>query len=396
MRTILNILTFSVCVALVCGCKHSKKTVTDATIVTFDNPEPRPIVPGDYFSEIKFVVLEEGEDSFIRGVAQAELADSLLFVSDYEKLCAFGLDGRFVSKIGRNGRGPGEYVEISCFFVDKDNKTVTVVDNGTGHFIEYGFDGMHISSTEISIGSLSTVAMLAGDGKLLISNALISPNDDTYTLVDPKHPEWKDNFGTYAPLTAEGYGEKFAWHPMTHSGRSILFTMPLDNTIYEYSDGEFSEKYYIETPQKMPPKERMRPGTLEDGIFFRQVIQLVRDEGYFGGFRDIFEADDLIFISCTTPKGDIQGMFVMDKRSNTGEYLLLESHGPHFLRNPVYGFSASDGNTLVHFLPDMQVSYHKQLLEEDREGVWPDFAAALDSIAEDSGKQLMIVYELKN
>lgn len=387
MKICFNILMFAVCVACFFGCKEVAKVSAEAIIVTCDNYEPRPIETADYFSEVKIVPLEETENCILEYVRQAELRDSLLFVSDGDNLCVFDLDGRFVSKIGRKGRGPGEYMGMIGFVVDTDDRTVAVLDHVAEHIARYGYDGEYISSEHIpgALG-IGRTAVLAGDGKVLVNNVFYPSNNALYALVDPAHPDRTEDFYDYEPIKADG--SFFTAHPMTRSGEGVLFTVPCENAVYEYSDGRFSQKYHIEIPKEIVPKEALT----DNSPYLSQIVDQV-DNGYFGGFTDIFDTDNLIFIHYWD-KMAYPGVYVLDKKSNTGEYLSYP-YGQELLKRPVFPFSASDGDMMVGLVSSVPLMSLRHTATDAADGEIHDgLRAALDDMA-DSGNPLMVVYELK-
>ncbi len=393
MKIFLTTLTYAVCVAFFFGCKRSENKSTDATVITFDNYQPRTIEVDSYFADIKIVPLETNEKGIFSHVAQIELVDSLLFVSDLDNLCLFNIDGEFISKIGRQGRGPGEYSVLKGFFVDADKATVSIIDDGNGGILTYGFDGKHIASKEIPGAQFSWgySALLADDEKVLIVNRYNPIRNMAYSVVDIRRPERVDFFNTYDPVKLENYSYHFAQHPMTRSGNKIHLTMPLDHTVYEYSDGEVYPKYHIETPQEMIPKERIDGAAGPGNSYFSQIIDLTID-GYFGGFTDIFETDDSIFLHYMA-KGAYPGLYVMDKNAAKGEYFLYPS-AIEQLKSPVFPFSASDGNTLVSLVPVHQAMFLKIYIG-DGEEVSADMRDALSRMDE-SSNPMLVVYTLKD
>jgi hypothetical protein len=70
----------------------------------------------------------------------------------------FDKNGKFIRKIGRLGAGPGEYLSIYDFCIDKERKEVYILDSGKGKIHKYDFEtGKYISSIE-SIPSGSNAA----------------------------------------------------------------------------------------------------------------------------------------------------------------------------------------------------------------------------------------------
>ncbi len=98
----------------------------------------------DVFEHIRFLPLETNDTCLIRWVSQIKLNDSLIFINDYwKRILVFDLSsGKFKRQIGRTGKGPEEYLEVSDFLINKD--TVEILDYRK---IEcYSLQGKHLKS----------------------------------------------------------------------------------------------------------------------------------------------------------------------------------------------------------------------------------------------------------
>ena len=352
MRDIQNIAVIILCAIFFFGCGSPTNNNADVITVKFDNSQPRPVEVGNYFSDIKLVPLETTMQSVFSYIKQTELKDSLLFICDDNKLVIFNTNGEFISNIGRQGRGPGEFGAIKGFFIDPADQTVSIIDGSNGRLIKYGLDGEYISSREIPDGLFTWgyYAMHAGDDKVLIFNTYNPIHNMAYTLMDLKEPQKSEAFHTYSPVELDGYAYHFAQHPMTHSGDDIHFTMPFDNIIYKYSDGEVVKKYYVEVPQDMVSKDMFQK---MEGTYIPKLLDLTMKD-YFGGFTDIFETDNLLFLHYMA-KYLYPGLYVMDKKSGTGSYFSYPST-EDVLKYPVFPFSTCDGNTIISIVSEMDLN----------------------------------------
>lgn len=322
---------------------------------------------------------------------QVEMMDSLIFVHDGHHLFAFRDDGKFVSQIGRKGRGTGEFIGFRGFFVDENKRAVTIIDPVKNLLLSYAFDGSYLSSTEIPAGlyDWGYFAMPVEDDKVFIFNSHNPGNNMAYTLMDRNKMAQVKYFNTYDPVKIEDYTYHFAAHPMTRSGNGIHFTMPLDDRVYEYSDGSVVEKYRVETPSEIIAKDAMRK-RIERETYLPALVKLTSD-GYFGGFTDIFEVEDYIFIHYMA-KSFYPGLFVLDKSSNTGSYHAFPSAEGLF-GSPVFPFSASDGNRIVSIVSPDRLIYLKEYANSDVD-TGQELHTALKSM-DMNDNTLMVIYTPK-
>ena len=67
-----------------------------------------------------------------------------------EKICYFSKEGNYLASVGQKGRGPGEYIEISSYYVCDD--TVSIYSNGSKSILHYIFKDSvfaHIGTSQI-------------------------------------------------------------------------------------------------------------------------------------------------------------------------------------------------------------------------------------------------------
>jgi hypothetical protein len=103
----------------------------------------------ELFDTISIVPLETTEQSIIGVVTKIKILNDTIFVLDNMKaksLTMFTMKGKFIRKIGNIGNGPGEYVEPTDFFVDKN---ITVYDQYQQKIITYTKGGTLISDRKL-------------------------------------------------------------------------------------------------------------------------------------------------------------------------------------------------------------------------------------------------------
>lgn len=78
---------------------------------------------------LEYVPLETDTACLLKGISQAYMTDSLIFVTDNSKLLKFDINGKFIARIGNTGRGPGEYTRVMNFLIDDNNKEILVLSS---------------------------------------------------------------------------------------------------------------------------------------------------------------------------------------------------------------------------------------------------------------------------
>ncbi|MDR2148137.1 MAG: 6-bladed beta-propeller [Tannerella sp.] len=83
------------------------------------------------YKKVSVIPLETNESCLIGNISKIRVFDRYIFVLDFNKaksLFVFDREGHFIRKIGNTGNGPGEFIEPVDFTIDRDNKTVYVLD----------------------------------------------------------------------------------------------------------------------------------------------------------------------------------------------------------------------------------------------------------------------------
>ena len=83
------------------------------------NREPRMKL-SEFVKDIKFIPLELTDECLLRGVERAEITDEYIYVvdkPDHRSPCVYQFDhkGNFIRRIGSQGQGPEEFIEMRGF-----------------------------------------------------------------------------------------------------------------------------------------------------------------------------------------------------------------------------------------------------------------------------------------
>jgi hypothetical protein len=94
--------------------------------------------------EVRKIALETSDDCLIGGIQQVLHGGDRIFVLDHAgpRIHVFDADGKFLRQVGNNGRGPGEYLYVSCITADTEYKHLYVASGSK--IIRYDFEGNFI------------------------------------------------------------------------------------------------------------------------------------------------------------------------------------------------------------------------------------------------------------
>lgn len=131
--------------------EQSKEQLTLKTL-NLSKQEMANIRYSDLFSEVVFVPLEVAKNSLIGDVYTVRIYNDTLYVFDKfdaKSLFLYTLEGKFIRRIGTQGKGPGEYTNPYDFRVNMTNRTISFLDSYTSRIIIYSIEGKHIKDIKL-------------------------------------------------------------------------------------------------------------------------------------------------------------------------------------------------------------------------------------------------------
>jgi len=134
---------------------NNKKYPKNETIV-FEKPyphiidikegygNPTEIKLSSIADSIKYIVLSKEKDVIIDAFPDLQMTDSDIYINFRGLIYRFAMSGKFLNTIGKNGRGPEEYMSGSQFAISSSNNNVYVKRNYMDDYISYKSSGEFI------------------------------------------------------------------------------------------------------------------------------------------------------------------------------------------------------------------------------------------------------------
>lgn len=244
---VINYLTY-LCVLLCVGCRQLSNT-TPASIVITSTVEGTDSVPSyqEIFDSIQFIPLETNKKSLIGDIRQLIVSHNRLFVSDYESIKCFSINGNYLFDVGGKGRGPGEYTQAANICCDSsyiyifDQLKLYQYDVYTGRFIK----NIRLSEPNAySVVKDNYIYCYGMANGIKISCYAIEDTDKSQLLYAPQKGE------TIIPVE----------FPLIQSGSRLFYCDPLRGIIYELSDGKMNKYLYYDMKDKFIPEKELLSG----------------------------------------------------------------------------------------------------------------------------------------
>jgi hypothetical protein len=131
------------------------------------------------FKDYWIIKLDAGKDEYIDNFASFKVLNDKIYVLDRFKSKAvfiFTLDGQYINKIHKVGKGPGEYLHMADFDVDKETGNILILDWNKGAVLSYDISGNYITTLNLN-NRYSTFTKY--NDRYLMSNHYSSNKEDT-------------------------------------------------------------------------------------------------------------------------------------------------------------------------------------------------------------------------
>ena len=278
-RQFVVILNLTVMTTLI-ACTHANQVEGGIEVIKINDLQ----IENDYslsdLIEVSKVIPLETRDSCLIGVITKVLGfQNQYYILDSRSakgLFIFNDQGRFIRRIGKIGKGPGEYIIPDDFSIDEEAKQVYILNRRAGNVLQYSLNGIFIDEFQIDFSALN----------LEVANDCIAfAALDNYELfVTDKHGKT-----LYSKFPNEYYLPILG--PLSKSNNKILFAHFMCDTIFSVDRDCVKPRYFIDfEDNKLTKKEYDRLKiTLKNG-FSQRIIEekYMQDVFWLGQVSEVF------------------------------------------------------------------------------------------------------------
>ncbi|MGF1587108.1 MAG: 6-bladed beta-propeller [Bacteroidales bacterium] len=125
------------------SCKESEKSSIPVIDIAGNIDNFKQINLSDLVCNMEYVVLESIPEAMLRGISFLDISEDYILVSDMDKCLLFDRSGNFISRIGSEGRGPGEndaFIQVKIFddriFLPDARSSKINIFNTKGEFLK--------------------------------------------------------------------------------------------------------------------------------------------------------------------------------------------------------------------------------------------------------------------
>jgi len=341
-----------------CGGKRYKYSLDDIPIVIdFESNKRLPLQLPLPVIHIKYVTLETSRDCLIGTINKILIRNNRIYVSDFNQarsLFVFDLDGKYLFKISKIGKGPGEYISLHDFDIHT-NGDIYIFDNHGWKFLVFNSAGEHLRDIKMNY-SPSHFCLLEDKmywSKLKEHGRMLA-NLSVYDMVKKR---------TDFLLTDKEFlyliGMSYSSYDFYYSPNIIYYSPIFSEVIYSINDEGVFPAIGIKNLHK--PPEHIVEKWLNTPV--RELSDFLSNEIYFIENVHIYETDDHISICCIS--GVNSKILLYNKHTKETcsffAFNLFDTIG----RDRIMGSTGKCFFSVVNFNPENKIHY--QILQSRKE-----------------------------
>jgi len=124
--------------------------VNSQTVKVDINPSSQPkgsLMLSDLAVQVEYIPLETNKNCVVGVISSFDISDNYIAVcvNQTDEIFLFTRTGKFITKIGKRGQGPGEFLYPNSIFIDESKKCLYVY-GGNQKLLVYDFTGKYITS----------------------------------------------------------------------------------------------------------------------------------------------------------------------------------------------------------------------------------------------------------
>ena len=381
--------TVSILILLMVSCGREKiSTIVNAeNIVTVNEKDfNTKRKASDVFSEITLVPLETSDNSLMGEINKIVPVGDIIYLQDNKdkSIVLFDRDGKFIKKIRRHGRGPGEYITLSDFTVTRTGKII-ILDDGSKKLIFLDTDGTYVMQQELPV---YVDALECINDSLIVFNG--SKFDDRVILWDVQKEKIIASYIKY-DLKYTGRILK----PLIKYRDNIYFQRAQSSVIHNATAKRLEEKWFIDFGKRNIDLKKMIHVPQFGGIYVNppntaHIDQFIETDEYISHHFQCDELDEYLYFLFYS-KSTGRQMFLNYNRYH--DDMIFYKYIPHAVTaTPSGEFVAW---TWPYFWRENMASYNPKNMEGEELNRWNKIQRQMEKINE-LDNPILIFFTLKD
>lgn len=261
--------------------------------IKIDETKIRSVNITDKLDSVRYIPLETNSQSIMGSISKIIYHKGYFYILDSQStnsIFIFNNEGRFVEKISRKGRGPGEYSKISDFCIDRTNDQIVIFADMPIKIIRYSIGGKFIS--EIKPPCYSYRFALLPDKAYAIyldycKNTRFQMKEHNLIVVDST-ARIKEGFLQYNSQMVSKYFYKSAKNFYTFKDEVYLYPT-LKDTIFKVCSNGIMPVYSFDFGKNAFNNAILQENTSMQEKYYSKLR--------YASINEIFETDNVLFFS---------------------------------------------------------------------------------------------------
>jgi hypothetical protein len=260
------------------GCKHSIVQVPRSiSIIEVDVTSNDEMQLSNFFQDVKIVKLETKDNVLLGEINYIVQANNKIYITDVyaSTLYIFDKTGKFLSSINKKGQGPGEYIGVTQFVVDREN--IVVMSRSLRKLMIYSESGEFLSEHKVNCSALD-ISLLDNHYYVLYCGNDKAGSENKLHLIDTDNTEKQ-----FIPVDAvrSKYLHYISPYNFFKGTNAVRFFEPYNDTVYTITKDKVEPAFYIDFKGKNIPSSFYGAGHENIMTFAQSLMQHEYAAGVF-------------------------------------------------------------------------------------------------------------------
>lgn len=251
------------------------------------------------FNSYKIIPLETKESCLIGQIDQIHIANDELYILDSrsaKSLFVFTKTGKYIRKIGKLGRGPGEYISPGTFKINDKRKEIYILDRAYQVIYRYDYTGRYLGNIKVT-GDRAADFIVNNQNQLylnLVFNLGFTGYENNKYLLRELSFDGKELKKWFPiPEYGKGWSYNLVHEAFCQTQHDIKFYGPYLDTIYSIYPNKVKPFMCLSSDNLLTSKDLMEIKSTEKNS--NSMIGLHESDKIWGP-TNFYEDNDLIFI----------------------------------------------------------------------------------------------------
>ncbi len=331
------------------SCSRNQSSPTAATIDFDTIKESSDLLFSSLVNPPRTIILDNtNDDALIGSIQKMEIYKDRIVIMDCligKCLYVFSTDGQFICKIGTRGVGPGEFVTLVDFTIDRNSGDIYILDLALrcAH-IYSSSSGEYLSTVDLTkVKGLYAGQIMFVDGYLYADMHTPKEFDETKYLlqkIDPSTGKTVECYYTPDEVNKGWYLPQSTLSPyFNFTGKHAVFSMDFMDDIIDLGSDELRPLISLKG------KDLVSPADLQPIKEAENPVQELRKLNKIHTLTHFIEHDDWLYFE--TERGRSLGTVLYNKRTNEAtsyrflkdDYLCMDNT----ILNTQFGFATEEG-----------------------------------------------------